>query len=543
MNIEHYKKMIREQGLDENTYILGVDLGTTHSVISYWHQQKNAPEPVDMSNGFGKIPLPSVVQYRKDELDEEWIIGSEALNTYVIFPESTAISFKSLMGSNQVVSLNRQSFTPEELSAKVLRTLLDQIKSMNPKSNLAGIVVSVPYDFDDAAKKATINACHIAGIQEELICLIEEPKAAALTYNYHHPFKSGEKIMVFDFGGGTLDITLFGVEQVTDTEQTLSVLSEGGQAKHGGDVLDEILYGHFLEIIAQKGINLEHLSKENHAEIKMRARETKERLSGTQKIRIPFPFCTPPFVVNMTRDEFESIGLKFIEKTKTLVLKTLQEAYKGAIKAEEIDRVLLEGGSSQMPWIKAMMIQIFQDQNKIYLSDRPALDISLGATIYAAMKMGIHDQIELVTGRQRMNFEVCVPHDIGFEIELGDTKKFYTMISRGTPYRLARRSQVFTIEGDNEDDMTRLSVRILERIHKEQGLDGCSIIGDVEVSGLPKRPSGQTQLKVALSIDEESGTVQGEVEDLGYGNLYSPSGFKQGFIPKRHQKTLVIDER
>ena len=543
MNIDRYKKIIKEKGLDEDTYILGIDLGTTHSVICYWHQQKNTPEPVDMSNGFGKIPLPSVVQYRKDELDEEWIIGTEALNTYVIFPDSTAISIKNYMGTNQSIILNRQSFSPEELSAKIIRTLLEQIKSINPKSAIGGVVVSVPYDFDDAAKKATINACHSAGIQEELICLIEEPKAAALTYNYHHPFKAGEKIMVFDFGGGTLDITIFGVNQVTEVEQTLSVLSEGGEAKHGGDVLDGILYEYFLDLIKEKGIDTQALSKENLAEIKMRARETKERLSGSQKIRVPFPFCSPPFMANMTRESFENISRKFMEKTKTYVLKTLQEAYKGAIKAEEINRVLLEGGSAQMPWVKEMMIQIFQDQDKIYLSDRPALDIALGATIYAAMKMGVHEQIDLITGRQRMNFEVCVPHDIGFEIAMKESKAFYPMIRRGTPYRLAKRSQIFTIEGDSEDDMTQLSLNILERIHKERGLDGCSTIGEVIIKGLPKRPSGQTQLKVTLSVDEETGTVQGEVEDLGYGQVHLASDFKQKFIPKRHQKTVVIDER
>lgn len=543
MSIEQYKKIIKEQGLDEDLYILGIDLGTTHSVISYWHQQKHTPEPIDMSNGFGKIPLPCVIQYRKEELDEEWIVGTEALNTYVIFPEATAMSIKSFMGTNQPIVLNSQSFSPEELSAMVLRALFNQIKSMNPKSSIAGIVVSVPYDFDDAAKKATISACQLAGIQDELICLIEEPKAAALTYSYHHPFNPGEKVMVFDFGGGTLDITLFGVEQVSTREQTLKVLSEGGQAKHGGDILDALLYDYFLQCIRDKGYPIETLSKENHAEIKMRARETKERLSGTQKVRVPFAFCVPPFVLSMTREDLERVGQAFIDKTKLFVVKTLQEAYQGAIKPEDVDRILLTGGSSQMPWVKKMMIHLFQDQEKIYVTDRPALDISLGATIYAAMKMGVHTQTELTTGRQYMNFEVCVPHDIGFEIEVDAVRTFYTMISRGTPYRLARRAQIFTIDGETQEDMTHLSVRILERIHKDKGVDGCSVIGDVEVAGLPRRPRGQTQIKVTLSIDEETGTIQGEVEDLGYGQNYSPSGFKQMFIPKRHQTTVVQSER
>lgn len=543
MNFETYKQTIKEKGLGENDYIIGIDLGTTHSVISYWNMKKSAPEPIDMSNGFGKIPMPSVVQLRKEELDEEWIIGEEAQHSYMIYPESTVLSVKSLMGSDTSITLNHKEYSPESLSAKILSTLMNQLKNMNPKSQCVGVVVSVPYDFDDAAKKATIRACHMAGLSKELICLIEEPKAAALAYNYHHPFKADETIMVFDFGGGTLDITLFKVQNISPHEQTLKVLSEGGEAKHGGDILDHLVYDYFLKVLKEKEIDVELLSKESLADLMMRAKETKERLSGASKVRVPFAFLMPPFVLPFTRNDLETIGSHFIDKTKNLIYRSLQDAYKGAIDPNDVDIILLEGGSSQMPWVKEMMIQIFKDEQKIYTSDRPALDISLGATLYAAMKLGVHEQMELNTGSNRLNFEVCVPHDIGFEVEIDHKKTFYTMISRGTPYRLAKRSQVFTISGESEEDMTSLSVRILERIHKEKGIKGCSVIGDVQVSGLPKRPLGETQLRVELSVEEESGIVQGLVEDIGYKDIHQPSGFRQTFIPFRHETTEIKNER
>ncbi len=543
MNFEDYKERIHKNGLMDHEYIIGIDLGTTHSVISYWNNRKEVAEPIDMSNGFGKIPMPSVIQHRKDGLEEEWIIGEEALNSYVIYPESTAMSIKTKMGSDESIVLNQQSYTPEELSGKILKTLMDQLYNMNPNSECVGVVVSVPYDFDDAAKKATIRACQMAGLSNQLISLIEEPKAAALAYNYKHPFKKNETIMVFDFGGGTLDITLFKVQNITDKEQTLKVLSEGGEAKHGGDVLDKLLYKHFIDIIHDKGIDTETLSKESLADIYIRAKETKERLSGVKKVRVPFASIMPPFVVPFTRDDLEKIASNFIEKTKNLIYRSLQDAYKGAIKPEEVDIILLEGGSSQMPWVKDLMIQIFKDTNKIYSSDRPALDISLGATLYAAMKLGVHEQKDLVTGSKIINFEVCVPHDIGFEVDLNNKKTFYSMISRGTPYRLAKRSQVFTLSGDTPEDMTELSVRILERIHKEKGYEDCSLIGDVQVVGLPMRPKGETQLRVELSIEEESGIVKGLVEDIGFKNIHKPSGFIKTFVPHRHEMTELKDER
>lgn len=543
MNFETYRETIKTKGLQENQYILGIDLGTTHSVISYWNNKKEVPEPIDMSNGFGKIPMPSVVQLRFEELEEEWIVGDEAFNSYIIYPKDTILSVKNKMGSGEKIQLGRELYLPEEISAKILKALISQIQAMNPKSELAGIVVSVPYDFDDAAKKATMRACQLAGIGPSLICLIEEPKAAALAYNYNHPFKQDETIMVFDFGGGTLDITVFKVVNISDKEQTLKVLSEGGEAKHGGDLIDYLLYDYFIQVMKEKGIDTESLSKESLAETYLRAKETKERLSGATKVRVPLTFCMPPFVVPFTRETMEEISQNFIEKTKNLIYRTLQDAYKGAIKPEEIDRILLEGGSSQMPWVKQLMIQIFKDLNKIYISDRPALDISLGATLYAAMKMGLHSQKDLITGHRVVNFEVCVPHDIGFEVDVNQQKTFYSMIARGTPYHLAKRAQVFTLTGENEDDMTQLSVRILERIHKNKGIEGCSLIGNVDVLGLPKRPSGETQIRVELSIEEESGIVKGKVDDVGYKNIHQPSGFSKAFVPMRHERVELANER
>jgi molecular chaperone DnaK (HSP70) len=360
MNFDDYKQKIKIHGMSEEEYIVGIDLGTTHSVISYWNRSKNTAEPIDMSNGFGKIPMPSVVQFRKEELDEEWIVGEEALNSCVIYPTTTIQSIKTLMGSDEKVTIGIQSYLPEEISAMILKTLLAQIKSINPKSVCIGVVVSVPYDFDDAAKKATIRACHLAGLGDNFISLIEEPKAAALAYNNTHPFKANEVLLVFDFGGGTLDITLFQVQAINEKTQTLKVLSEGGEAKHGGDLIDQLVLEHFLRELEKLGISRSSLSPENYSELAVRSKETKERLSGANKVRVPFGFCNPPFILPFTRKEFELIIIDFIEKTKNLIYRSLQDAYKGAIKPEEVDKILLEGGSSQMPWVKELMIHIFQ---------------------------------------------------------------------------------------------------------------------------------------------------------------------------------------
>lgn len=530
---ESYRKSIlNESKADENLMILGIDLGTTHSVISYYNFTNKRPEPIDISQGFGKIPMPSVIQLREED-GEEWVIGEEALRSMKLYPSNTVMSVKRKMGTCENIKIGDKKYLPEELSAKVLTALLNHVTAMNPKSIIAGVVVSVPYDFDDAAKKATINACRLAGLGESLICLIEEPKAAALAYHFQHEFKKNEKIMVFDFGGGTLDITVFQVAKIDAEQINLQVISEGGEALHGGDNIDEMILSRLNEYIEKEtGIHSNKLSIENQAELTIISREVKERLSGLKKYRIPFTFCMPPFMKEMTREGFENLIEPFIQKTRQLVLKALSDAYEGALKPSDIDMVLLEGGSSSMPWVKEMMVSIFNDYEKIICSERPALDISIGAAYYAAIKMGLLEHPELMAVGRPIRFEVTVPHDIGFEVDYGNKKSFFTMISRGTPYLLARKSHCFTLMGETPEDMTNLKIKLLERIHKVDEINKCKLIGEVEIKGLPKREAGKTKLKVTLIAQEEGGIIKGVVEDLG-------SFFKADFSPEREKVTII----
>lgn len=525
MTWEHYKQEIKEKGtLPSDWYIIGIDLGTTNSVISYYNIQTNEPEPIDVSMGFGKIPLPSVVQYRSET--DEWLIGEEAYRTMKLYPNSTIRSVKSLMGSDESVKLAGNHFVPEEISAKILLELITQLYNVNPKAEIAGLVVSVPYDFDNSAKKATIKAIELAGLKDKLICLIEEPKAAVLSYSFTGDIDTSQKLMVFDFGGGTLDITIFNVEEKTNDSIFLKVISEGGALNHGGDVVDQTLINHLYKQWEEKtGTPIDTIEIENLLEIHQRAREAKERLSGVKSHRIPFTFAIPPFMEEIKREGLEELISPFIEKTKKLVNKTLAQSHIGPLNLEDIDRILLEGGSCGMPWVKTMLKSIF-NENIIYSSKAPALDISIGATYYAAIKMGLLNRPGMETP---IEIDVTLPHDIGLAIEGKTGPTFFPIITRGTSYYLSKKSHTFTLSGTTEEDMTTLSLQVVERMSKEDTVHQCKPVGAIQVTGLPKRPSGKTRVRLTLLANEENMTITGHIEDLGYGKEYEPSGFTKTF--------------
>ena len=525
MTWQQYKEEIKnKKTLPDDWYIIGIDLGTTNSVISYYNIQTQEPEPIDVSMGFGKIPLPSVVQYRPE--NDEWLIGEEAFRTMKLYPTSTVRSVKSHMGSGNMVKVANDSYAPEEISAKVLTELITQLYNLNPKAQIAGLVVSVPYDFDNAAKKATISAIELAGLKDNLICLIEEPKAAVLSYSFTGDIDLNQKIMVFDFGGGTLDITIFNVEEKTNDNIFLKVISEGGALNHGGDIVDTTIVNHLYKKWEEKtNTSIDTIEVDNLLEIYQRAREAKERLSGVKSHRIPFTFAIPPFMEEIKREALEEMLSPFIEKTKKLVQKTLAQSHIGALNLEDIDMILLEGGSSGMPWVKTMLKSMF-NENIIYSSKSPALDISIGATYYAAIKMGLLNRPGMEIP---IEIDVTLPHDIGLEIETKTGPTFFPIISRGTSYPLSRKSHSFTLSGETEEDMTTLSLKVVERMSKDDPISECKLIGDITVTGLPERPSGKTRLRLTLLANEEEMTIKGIVEDLGYGKEYTSSGFIEEF--------------
>ncbi len=539
MDFEYYRKKIKEEKkCNDNWFILGIDLGTTNTVVTYWNEKKGKPITIDMSDGFGKIPMPSVVQYR--HANDEWVVGYEAYNTLKIYDETTIRSIKRKMGTSEKVVFNGNSFTPQQITAKILNKIIEACYKINPNAEIAGVVITVPYTFDNNAKRATIESCEIAGIKEKVVALIEEPKAAALAYTLKNNFEKDERVLVFDFGGGTLDLTLFEVTKSDVNNLKLNVVSEGGKAFHGGDNIDDILMNEAFKLIKQKvGKAKTEINKEHRVDMFLKTVDGKERLSKLHKTKIPYTFCVPPFVQCLTKDEYENLVFDFIQETRKIILQCLKYTHDGEVLPNMVHKIILLGGSSKNTWVLDLIVDIFKEEEKIYASEKPELDISIGATYFCAMKMGLINDKNVTSTRKEVNFEATIPHDIGLIVKRGSKKKFVPLIHRGTPYKLAKKSKVFTLTGNTEEDMSTFNMEFYERINVNDESKDCKLLGYVSFNNLPKRPSGKTKLKITLIVSEENGLLYGEVEDLGFKEEYEPSGYKEKFEPNALNKTVI----
>lgn len=528
MDFAYYKNKITiDKEYNENWFVLGIDLGTTNTVVSYWNVKEQKPITIDMSDGFGKIPMPSVVQYRNDS-GEEWVVGEEAYNSMKIYEETTIRSIKRKMGTNEKITLGDKNYLPEEITAKILGKIIDACYKINPNAEIAGIVITVPYAFDDSAKRATLKACEIIGVKNKVLALVEEPKAATYGYLLRNNLVKKEKVLVFDFGGGTLDLTLFSVEESDNENIKLKVISEGGKTYHGGDNIDEILLDQSFKLIKEKtGLSKTEINLQHKVDLFFKIVEAKERLSKAQKTKIPFTFCVPPFIQTLTKEEYEELISDFIFETRKIILQCLKDTYEGAVMPNEINKIILLGGSSKNSWVKDLLIDIFQDEEKIYVSDKPALDISIGATYFSAMKMGIIEEKNINSTRLEIEFETVVPHDIGLIINKGGRKIFYPLILRGTPYKLAKKSKSFTLENRENETSTSFQIEIFERINASDEIEDCKLVGEVLFKNVPvsEEKNNKTKLKVTLAVLEKNGLVRGVVETTNYKKVFEPNRF------------------
>nr|AGN29332.1 heat shock protein 70 [Mesomycoplasma ovipneumoniae] len=446
--------------------ILGIDLGTTNSVVSIIENQK----PIVLENPNGKRTTPSVVAFKNGEE----IVGDAAKRQLETNPEAIA-SIKRLMGSDKTVRANDRDYKPEEISAKILAYLKEYAeKKIGHKVSKA--VITVPAYFDNAQREATKNAGKIAGL--EVARIINEPTAAALAFGLDKTEKE-MKVLVYDLGGGTFDVSVLEL-----SNGTFEVLSTSGDNHLGGDDWDNQIVDWMIKRIKEEYDFDAKSDKMALTRLKEEAEKTKINLSNQSVSTISLPFLglgkNGPINVELElkRSEFEKMTAHLIDRTRKPIVDALKQA---KIEASELDEVLLGWGSTRMPAVQTMIEHTLN--KKPNRSINPDEVVAIGAAIQGGVLAGDISDVLLLD---------VTPLTLGIET-LGGVST--PLIPRNTTIPVTK-SQIFSTAEDNQTEVT-ISVVQGER---QLAADN-KMLGRFNLSGIEPAPRGLPQIEVSFSID------------------------------------------
>lgn len=463
--------------------IIGIDLGTTNSCASVIE----GGEPVVIPNIEGNRTTPSVVAFTKDG---ERLVGETARRQAITNPDKTITSIKRHMGTDYKTNIDGKNYSPEEISAMILQKIKMDVESYLGEK-VEDAVITVPAYFTDSQRQATKDAGKIAGLNVKRI--INEPTAAALAYGMDK--EAGQhKIMVFDLGGGTFDVSILEIG-----DGVFEVLATRGNNRLGGDDFDEALIKYINDQFKKEnGVDLT-TDKMSLQRLKEAAEKAKKELSSTMTTNINLPFITAtqsgPLHLNMdiTRAKFNELTSNLVEKTLEPVRAAIKDA---GLQASEIEKVLLVGGSTRIPAVQeAVKNLIGRDPQK---DINPDECVAIGAAIQGGVLSGEVKDILLLD---------VTPLSLGIETIGGVTTR---LIERNTTIP-TKKSQVFSTASDRQ---TSVDIHVLQG-ERQMAADNTTL-GRFELSGIPPAPRGVPQIEVTFDIDA-NGIVNVSAKDLGTG--------------------------
>ena len=462
--------------------IIGIDLGTTNSCVAVYE----GGEPKVIPNPEGARTTPSVVAFSKTG---ERMVGQVAKRQSITNPDRTIISIKREMGTAHKVTIDDKQYTPQEISAMILQKLKADAEAFLG-TPVTEAVITVPAYFSDAQRQATKDAGKIAGLEVKRI--INEPTAAALAYGLDKD--NDQKIMVYDLGGGTFDVSILEIG-----DGIVEVLATAGDTRLGGDDFDERIMEYLVaEFKKAEGIDLKN-DKMAMQRLREAAEKAKIELSGMTATAINLPYITADATgpkhleVNLTRAKFNEMTADLVERTMKPVRQAMNDA---GLKPSDLDKVLLVGGSTRIPAVQDAVKGITGKEG--FKGINPDECVALGAAIQGGVLTGDVKDVVLLD---------VTPLSLGIETMGG---VFTRLIDRNTTIPV-RKSQIFSTAADGQ---TSVEVHVLQGEREMAAYN--KTLGRFQLGGIAPAPRGVPQIEVSFDIDA-NGIVKVSAKDLGTG--------------------------